>query len=100
HEKSAELLKEGMSVPGYKIMTMERTQPNGQKIPERYLVRSKASMVGGINSAWKSRDNFGRPQIEFRLDSAHSDQFYQITKDNVGHQLAIVLDGELQTAPR
>ncbi|HWC61492.1 MAG TPA: protein translocase subunit SecD, partial [Verrucomicrobiae bacterium] len=99
HEKSDELIKEGMSVPGYKIMVGERTNQKGEKVPQPFLVRSKPSMVGGISSAWKSRDNFGRPQIEFRLDSAHSDQFAKLTEENVGHQLAIVLDNELQTAP-
>ena len=96
---SANLLKEGVSVPGYKIMVQERTLQNGTKSVERYLVKKNPEMVGGISSAWVSRDNFGRPQIEFRLDSAHSDQFYNITSANIKHQLAVVLDGELQTAP-
>ncbi|HWD93667.1 MAG TPA: protein translocase subunit SecD [Verrucomicrobiae bacterium] len=100
NQDSANLLKEGVSVPGYKVMTSERTLQNGTKSVEHYLVKKNAEMVGGISSAWVSRDNFGRPQIEFRLDSAHSDKFYEITKANVGRQLAIVLDGELQTAPR
>jgi SecD/SecF fusion protein len=98
--ESANLIKEGVSVPGYQVMTQQRTLQNGTKAPpEHYLVKRKPEMVGGISSAWVSRDNFGRPQIEFRLDSAHSDQFYKITDANVGHQLAVVLDGELQTAP-
>jgi SecD/SecF fusion protein len=99
HEKSDQLIREGNSVPGYKIMASERTQPDGKKVIQRFLVRNTAAMTGGISDAWPTRDNFGRPNIEFRLDSAHSDQFYNITKDNVGKQLAIVLDGELQTAP-
>jgi SecD/SecF fusion protein len=66
---------------------------------ERYLVKTKAAMVGGIKGAWPSRDNLGRPEIEFQLDSAHADQFAQITAANIGHGLAIVLDGELQSAP-
>jgi SecD/SecF fusion protein len=98
--ESAKHLKDGMSVAGYQVMAQERSLPNGTKAVERYLVKKNAEMQGGISSAWVSRDNFGRPQIEFRLDSAHSDQFYQITKANVGKQLAIVLDGELQTAPK
>ena len=48
HEKSDQLIKEGMSVPGYKIMVSERTQPNGKTTTQPYLVRSKPSMVGGI----------------------------------------------------
>jgi SecD/SecF fusion protein len=70
HEKSDQLLKEGMSVPGYKVMIGQTTNQKGEKIPHPYLVRSKASMVGGISSAWKSRDNFaflirGLPDHDF-----------------------------------
>lgn len=98
-EDSASLIKEGITPPGYQLMTIERTQPNGSKSVESYLVKKKADMVGGISAAWVDRDNFGRPQIEFRLDSAHSDKFAQITGANVGRQLAVILDGQLQTAP-
>jgi SecD/SecF fusion protein len=99
HEDSDKLIQQGISLPGYEIMASERTQPDGKKIIQRYLVKKKAAMVGGISSAWPTRDNFGRPQIEFRLDSAHSDQFAEITAANIKKQLAIILDGELQTAP-
>jgi len=97
---SDNILKEGISVPGYKILAKQRTLQNGTTITERYVVRKTPAMIGGISAAWPSRDNFGRLQIEFRLDSAHADQFAKITGENVGHLLAIVLDGELQTAPR
>jgi SecD/SecF fusion protein len=100
HPQSQELLKQGNTVPGYKVMVVAQNNDKGEKTPIPYLVRNKPAMIGGISSAWKDRDNFGNPQIEFRLDSAHSEQFYNITKENVGHDLGIVLDGELITAPR
>ena len=99
NEKSEQLLREGNTAPGYKIMMAEQRNQKGDKTPVPYLVRKRASMTGGIKSAWKDRDNFGRPTIHFELDSAHSDQFAKLTEDNVGRQLAVVLDGELQTAP-
>jgi len=100
NDKSDQLIKQGNVVPGYHIMTTERTDPaTNQKIVERYLVRNTPAMTGGISSAWPSRDNFGNPEIEFQLDSAHSDQFAQITRDNIHRGLAIVLDGQLQSAP-
>jgi len=100
HPQNADYLKSGGSAPGYKWMAMERTDAKGQTTAQRVLVKSDASMIGGVSSAWKQPDNFGNPEIEFRLDPAHSDQFYELTKANVGHELAIVLDGELITAPR
>lgn len=99
HPDSSKLLDAGQTLPGYRVMTSQRTAPNGKTTVERYLVKKKPEMVGGISSAWLSRNNFGQPVIEFRLDSAHSDMFERITEANIGHQLAIVLDGDLQTAP-
>jgi len=56
-------------------------------------------MVGGIKSAMVTRDNLGRPEIAFNLDSDATEKFGRLTTDNVGRQLAVILDGELQTAP-
>ncbi len=99
HEESSTLLKEGTAVPGYEIMTHTRALPNGTKETERYLVKKHPEMVGGIKTAMVTRDNMGRPEIAFTLDSNAAETFGRITRDNVGHQLAIILDGELQTAP-
>jgi SecD/SecF fusion protein len=99
HPQNDELIKEGNNVAGYKLMITERTNAKGERTVQRVLVRRNASMVGGIKSAWKARDNFGNPAIRFELDSAHSQEFYELTKANINHQLAIVLDNELITAP-
>jgi SecD/SecF fusion protein len=99
HEDSQKLIEEGGSAPGYEVMTHVKTLPNGTKQVQRYLVKKKPEMVGGIKSAMVTRDNIGRPEIAFTLDSASSDKFGRITRDNVHRQLAIILDGELQSAP-
>jgi SecD/SecF fusion protein len=98
-EEAKKLIAEGAPVPGYQVMTHVRTLPSGQKEVEKYLVKKHSEMVGGIKSAMVTRDNLGRPEIAFNLDSAGTETFGRITTDNVGHQLAIILDGELQTAP-
>jgi len=41
----------------------------------------------------------GKPAIEFRLTTAGRDQFSELTGDNVGHRLAIVVNGAVITAP-
>jgi SecD/SecF fusion protein len=41
----------------------------------------------------------GQPEIDFTMDSKGAELFAQITKENIGKQLAIVLDGELYSAP-
>ena len=41
----------------------------------------------------------GGPIVSFRFDDLGKRQFAQITRDNVGRQMAIVLDGEVISAP-
>jgi SecD/SecF fusion protein len=101
HEDSRNILDQGAPIPaGYDVMTHVKTSPNGAKQVEKYVIKRKAEMTGGIKSAMVTRDNLGRPEIAFSLDSSAADLFGKITRENVGRQLAIILDGELQTAPR
>ena len=41
----------------------------------------------------------GQPVVNFRLDSAGAKLFGKLTSDNVGRNLAIVLDDRIVTAP-
>ncbi|HLH53985.1 MAG TPA: protein translocase subunit SecD [Verrucomicrobiae bacterium] len=100
HEDSRNLIEQGTTIlPGYQLMTHVKVQPNGTKQVEKYLVKKKAEMTGGIKNAMVTRDNLGRPEISFTLDSVAAKTFGDITTENVGRQLAIILDGQLQTAP-
>jgi len=45
------------------------------------------------------RGNLGEPEIAFTLNSQGAKRFAEITGKNIGRRLAIVLDGELCTAP-
>jgi SecD/SecF fusion protein len=99
HPQSTDLLNRGEMEPGYEVMTHVKTLPNGTRQAERYLVKKRAEMVGGIKTAMVTRDNIGRPEIAFSLDNQGAETFGKITEANVGRQLAIILDGELQTAP-
>jgi SecD/SecF fusion protein len=42
----------------------------------------------------------GRPEISFTMNSEGASLFAQVTRENVGRQMAIILDGELYSAPR
>ena len=100
HEDSKNLLDQGVtSLPGYELMTHIKVQPDGKRVPEKYLVKKHPEMTGGIKGAMVTRDAMGRPEINFTLDSVSTELFGKITHDNVGRQLAVILDGELQTAP-
>lgn len=97
---SASLIRDGTIPAGYEIMSLPGSKVNGTNAPgEKLLVKKKPEMVGGIKYAALSRDNFGRPLIEFGLDPAATTTFANVTRENVRHRLAIVLDGELKSAP-
>ena len=117
HENSAELLAQGIVDPGYEVLSEQRTKLDGTKEIERYLV-SKTPAIGVIGTnrialtgkyikrAMVSRDpNTNEPEIDFELNSEGAEIFAQITREfapkgNKYRQLAIVLDGELYSAPR
>ncbi len=99
HEKSKELLDQGIVPPAYQVLTMTRTSQAGEKTTDKLLVKKRPEMVGGIAQSGVTRDNIGRATIAFTLDSQAASTFGKITKENVSHRLAIVLDGELQSAP-
>ncbi len=99
HEDSDKLLAEGMTAPGYDVMTLTKSKANGVKQSEKLLIKKRPEMVGGIKTANIGRDNLGQYEIDFVLDSAATETFGRITRENVHRRLAIILDGELQSAP-
>lgn len=102
HEDSTKLLQEGIVPPGYEIKKESRTNPDGTKTVTAFLV-SKARVEGlsgdSIKSASVVRGNMNDPQIAFRFDSDGTVAFAKVTSANIGKQMAIILDGELYSAP-
>jgi SecD/SecF fusion protein len=103
HERSKEILDSGEPVPlGYELMKHVQQLPNGQTRLEQFIVKKKPEngLAGDIvKNAMVVRGNLGEPQIDFELTTDGAKRFGETTRDNVNHQLAIILDGELQTAP-
>ncbi len=57
-------------------------------------------MTGDIlRTAIATQDDYGQWEIGFELTNDGSDQFYNYTRDNIGEQLVIVLDGRVLSAP-
>ncbi len=86
--------------PGYELLKHTSEKPDAPL--EQYVVQKRA--VNGlsgdiIKSASVYRGNLGEPQINFTLTSDAGKRFGEVTRQNVGHRMAIILDGELQTAP-
>jgi SecD/SecF fusion protein len=104
HPESRQLLAQGLSAPGYEKLTMRRmNKQTKQEEIETYLVKKnpEKGLIGKfVSRAYVTRDQMSnQPQIAMNFDSTGRDIFAQVTKENVGRQLAIVLDGELYSAP-
>ena len=65
-----------------------------------YVVERIASVSGrDLKGAYPSRDENGRPAVSFNLNADGAQRFGRVTESNIGKQLAIVLDGRIQSSP-
>jgi preprotein translocase subunit SecD len=66
-----------------------------------YMLRRGASVSGrDLRNARPSVDQNNRPAVSFTLNTDGARRFGELTGNNIGRQLAIVLDGRVQSAPR
>ena len=85
---------------GYEILESVETK-DGKVIKKPYLVEREAQMDGKeIDEAYPTMDQFGQREIILKFKPAGAAQFGKVTGDNVGRLLAIVLDGQLYSAPQ
>ncbi len=103
HEQSQTLLAQGMLAPGYEILSEKVKEANGVEKTLEYLVKKKPEQ--GLTGKHLSQAGVypdpmtGRPKIDFQMTSEGASLFADVTSQNTGRQLAIVLDGELKSAP-
>jgi preprotein translocase subunit SecD len=65
-----------------------------------YLVNRVAGVTGrDIRSVHKEKDQWGNPAVGFELSADGAQRFSLLTGENIGRQVAIVLDGLVQSAP-
>jgi SecD/SecF fusion protein len=102
-EDSDEIIKNNEPIPpGYELLKRVELQPNGPPVIEQVIVKKKPEnkLAGDIiENAYATRGNLGEPQIEFRLNSEGAKRFGEVTRNNIGQRLAIILDRELYSAP-
>ena len=66
-----------------------------------YLVRRIAAITGrDLRNARSIRVDNNQPAVGFTLTAEGARRFAQVTGDNVGRHLAILLDGRVQSAPQ
>ena len=108
HPESDQLLSQGIIEPGYEVLREEVKGRDGSKQVIAYLVKKGAErgLTGGyLTRAMVSRNPVtNEPEIQFEMNSDGAKLFAEITREyapkgNRRYQLAIVLDGELYSAP-
>jgi preprotein translocase subunit SecD len=66
-----------------------------------YYLVNKVSVVTGkdLRTVRRSQDEWGGAAVAFTLNSDGGARFEQATRENIGKQIAIILDGKVQSAP-
>jgi len=100
HPQSDQLIKAGQIEPGYEIKRRKEHTRDGRERLEEVMVKKRSEMTGSsIRNAMVVRGNMGEPEIDFTLNDEGAVRFGEITRENVDHRLAIILDGQLISAP-
>ena len=85
-------------VPGYELAYLDK----GQGGREPLLLAKDAALTGDLlvdaRTEFSSR-GFGEPYVSLRLNDKGAEIFAGVTAANIGKRLAIVLDGEVRSAP-
>ncbi|MEJ8800893.1 protein translocase subunit SecDF [Pontibacter sp. H249] len=96
----------GMLPPNMKFLWSVKpiAGDNRQEFVELYAIKKgrdgKAPMGGdAINDARQDFDQQGRPEITMTMNSTGAKKWARLTGDNVGRQVAIVLDNYVYSAP-
>jgi preprotein translocase subunit SecD len=94
-----ELLVNGQPPQGSEVLPGTTSGP-GAAGTSYYLVKRVAAVTGrDLRNARPSLDENNRPAVSFTLNTEGGRKFGKVTRENIGRQLAIVLDGRVQSAP-
>ena len=94
------LLVNGQVPQGMEIVPGSSGSP-GDTNTSYYLVKHVAAVTGqDLRNARPSLDENNQPAVSFTLNNEGGRKFGKVTSENVGRNLAIILDGRVQSAPR
>jgi preprotein translocase subunit SecD len=95
-----ELLVNGQVPSGMEIVPGAGGGPGNAATTVYYLVRKVAAVTGrDLRNARSSLDENNQPAVSFTLSNEGGRKFGNVTGENIGRQLAIILDGRVQSAP-
>ncbi len=83
------------------VMSGNRTGFAGEVLGRSYYLVKKSSIITGrdLRSARRSQDEYGMPNVQFDLVPSAADKFGEYTSSHIGTPMAIVLDGNVMSAP-
>lgn len=96
-----DLLKKAMGsevVEGYEIKEMKTRDGETESLLIETDVMLTGDMLVDATTEF-SQQGFGQPYVSLTLNDKGADIFADVTSANVGKRLAVVLDGEVYTAP-
>ena len=100
---SQELLlqtRNGVLPPDMEVVTGASDLLSGGVPDVYYLVRRVAAVTGrDLRNARPTLDEFNQPAVSFSLNREGARKFGEVTSQNIGRSLAILLDGRVETAP-
>ncbi len=92
----------GGSIPAdAMVVSGDQTGFEGQVTGKNYYLVKKAAAISGreLRTARRSQDEFGTANVRFDLVPSAADKFGVFTETHIGSAMAIVLDGNVMSAP-
>jgi preprotein translocase subunit SecD len=91
----------GQVPPNSEIVPGSESDGGGAASTVYYLVHKTPVVTGrDLRTAKPSLDEYNQPAVSFSLNNEGARKFGKATGENIGRQLAIILDGRVQSAPR
>ncbi|CAM8640981.1 bifunctional preprotein translocase subunit SecD/SecF [Candidatus Methylacidiphilaceae bacterium] len=104
HERSDELVGDGKTKPQIPIdsqlLMLRDRQPNGTVKEFPIVVKRRTEISGkSVANAFRSVDQLGRAVVIIEFNPEGRKKFGNLTEQNIGRRLAVILDGEVYSAP-
>lgn len=100
-EQAAADANRGADADQHEVMQEDLRDENRNIVGQRYWILEKRRVITGrdLKTARPSSGEFNEPTVSFILTSEGGKKFGEITGENIGRGLAIVLDGKVISAP-
>ncbi len=100
-EQAARAANSGGDAGQHEVMREDLRDENRTIVGQRFWLLEKRRVITGrdLKTARPTTDQIGQPAVNFFLTSEGGKKFSDVTGDNVGRRLAIVLDSNVVSAP-